>query len=113
MNYTNDNFINDEKAFGLRLARLRECKNISAREMSLALGQNKNYINSIETGKHFPSMASFLYICEYIGITPKEFFDPGFKNLVPTENFENIFRKLTPIQAKHIYQIVHDLVTKD
>jgi len=47
MNYTKDDFINDEKTFGLRLARLRECKNISAREMSLALGQNKNYINAI------------------------------------------------------------------
>ena len=30
----------DEKDFALRLAQLREKKNVSAREMSLAIGQN-------------------------------------------------------------------------
>ena len=52
MNNTDDEII-DEKIFGLRLAKLRQSVDVSAREMSLALGQNKNYINSIETGKTF------------------------------------------------------------
>ena len=52
MNNTDDEII-DEKTFGLRLAKLRQSVDVSAREMSLALGQNKNYINSIETGKTF------------------------------------------------------------
>lgn len=64
-----------ENFFANRLASLREQKNVSAREMSLALGQNSSYINRIENGQAFPSMNSFFYICEYLEITPGDFFD--------------------------------------
>ena len=46
----------------------------SAREMSLALGQNPSYINRIENGKALPSMQGFFSICEYLQITPGDFF---------------------------------------
>ena len=67
----------DEAAFAQRLAVLRQKKNVSAREMSLALGQNESYINRIENCLSFPSMQSFFYICEYLDVSPAEFFDPG------------------------------------
>ena len=60
-----------------RLTQLRMQKNVSARDMSLSLGQANNYINSIENRKALPSMQSFFYICEYLGVTPQEFFDEG------------------------------------
>ena len=60
--------------FSIRLALLRTKMNISARDMSLSLGQNPGYINSIESGKSLPSMAMFFYICDYLHISPKEFF---------------------------------------
>ena len=65
----------DKEAFSYRLTKLRQQKNISARDMSLSLGQNPGYINTIENGKAYPTMANFFYICEYLHITPKEFFD--------------------------------------
>ena len=37
--------------------------------MNLDLGQNRNYIQGITSGKALPSMAQFLNICEYFGIT--------------------------------------------
>lgn len=43
--------------------------------MSLAIGQSKGYIGSLERKHSLPSMTVFLYICEYLGITPKDFFD--------------------------------------
>lgn len=61
--------------FAERLSFLREQKNVSAREMSLALGQNSSYINRIENKLNFPSMTLFFYICEYLEVSPKEFFD--------------------------------------
>ena len=64
-----------EKDFSLRLAKLREEKGVSARDMSLSMGQNPGYINNIESGKSMPSLSSIFYICEYLGITPKDFFD--------------------------------------
>ena len=57
-----------------RITELRIQKNISEYKMSLDLGHSKSYIQSISSGKALPSMSEFLYICEYLGITPKEFF---------------------------------------
>lgn len=65
----------DEQFIKQRIAKLRTDKNISARELSLQLGQSTGYINTIENGKSLPSMSMFLYICEYFKITPQEFFD--------------------------------------
>ena len=64
-----------EDEFPLRLAQLRNKKGVSARDMSLSIGQNPGYINNIESGKAMPSMACFFYICEYLNISPKDFFD--------------------------------------
>ena len=64
-----------EKDFSLRLAKLREEKGVSARDMSPSMGQNPGYINNIESGKSMPSLSGLFYICEYLGITPKDFFD--------------------------------------
>ena len=55
----------DEKEFALRLAKLRQQRGVSARDMSLSIGQNHGYINGIELGKIMPSMTVFFYICEY------------------------------------------------
>ena len=71
----------DEKEFALRLAQLRQKKNVSAREMSLAIGQNAGYINNIESGKSLPSLPGVFYICDYFGITVLSLFD----NLVDKE----------------------------
>ena len=58
-----------------RITELRIQKNISEYKMSLDLGHSKSYIQSISSGKALPSMSEFLYICDYLEITPKEFFD--------------------------------------
>lgn len=69
-----------ENEFYKRIAELRQKKGVSAREMSLAVGQSKGYINNIENGNNFPKMAIFFYICDYLGVTPKEFFDTDNHN---------------------------------
>lgn len=67
--------IDYETFIAARIADLREKKGVSAREMSLAIGQNSSYINRIENGLAFPSMQAFFYICEYLDISPQDFFD--------------------------------------
>ena len=66
-----------EDLFYDRLIKLRAEKGVSAREMSLAIGQSPGYINGLENRNGFPSMQVFFYICEYLGVTPSEFFDNG------------------------------------
>ena len=66
-------FINEQ--FHKRLAELRANTDVSARDMSLSLGQSESYISNIENGHNLPSMSVFFYICDYLKITPQEFFD--------------------------------------
>ena len=64
--------------FGLRLCELRSAKGVSAREMSLALGQGAGYINNLENGHNLPSMKQFFAICTYLEMSPSDFFaHPG------------------------------------
>ena len=53
-----------EEQFSKRLTELRTQKGVSARDMSLSIGQNPGYIRAIESGTAFPTMANFFYICE-------------------------------------------------
>lgn len=100
----------DEKDFSLRLAQLREKKGVSARDMSLSMGQNPGYINNIESGKSMPSLTGIFYICDYLGITPSEFFDMEDQN--PTKLNEIIvnLKRLDDRQLDTISVLVRDLV---
>lgn len=95
--------------FAIRLAQLRELKGVSARDMSLSIGQNAGYINNIETGKAFPSMNSFFYICEYLNITPREFFETEIHNPEKINTLLSSFRKLDDEYQDNIIAIVQGL----
>ena len=100
----------DEKDFSLRLAQLREKKGVSARDMSLSMGQNPGYINNIESGKSMPSLTGIFYICDYLGITPSEFFDMEAQN--PTKLNEIIanLKRLDDRQLDTISMLIRDIV---
>lgn len=93
-----------------RLTQLRLQKSVSAREMSLALGQNSGYISNIEGGKTLPSMTGLFYICEYLDITPCDFFD--FNTQAPKEASEIMWKikKLNAVQLSHVAAIVDDIL---
>ena len=71
----NEDVLNEQQGFARNLSALRVNKGISAREMSLSLGQGPSYINDIENGRALPSISMFFEICEYLKITPLEFFE--------------------------------------
>ena len=62
-----------------RIGVLRTKKNVSEYRMSTDLGHSKSYMQSISSGRSVPSLGEFLYICEYLGVTPKEFFDDSIE----------------------------------
>lgn len=99
-----------EKRFAERLSSLRNQKGISAREMSLAIGQNSSYINHIENSQIMPSMLAFFNICEYLNITPQDFFD--FDNRFPSVNNELLYNlhKLNEEEITSINTIIKSMV---
>ena len=88
---------------------MRIQKGVSARDMSLSLGQSESYINKIENKRTLPSLTGFLYICEYFNLTPQEFFNTDSACPQKTKELAREFEKLTPSQADHVLQIIKDL----
>lgn len=101
-----------EDFFPIRLNSLRTEKGISAIDMSLSLGKNPGYINNIENKKALPSMAMFFCICEFLKVSPRDFFDSSIQN--PQECNEAItnLKKLTPEQLNYISALLKDLTQK-
>ena len=92
-----------------RLTQLRIEKGVSARDMSLSLGQSESYINKIENRRTLPSFSGFLYICDYFGLTPSEFFAENTESPNKTKALLKELEKLTPAQTEHILQVVRDI----
>ena len=101
-----------EKEFSQRLAKLRSQKGVSARDMSLSIGQNPGYINNIESGKAMPSMMCFFYICEYLNISPSEFFDIKSENPEKLNTLVEDLKHLDSKQLENISAIVKDIIGK-
>lgn len=104
--------MNYEEEFSQRLSQLRLQKGVSARDMSLSIGQNAGYINNIENGKALPSMLGFFYICEYLNISPKDFFDTECCNPKKVNTTIDNLKKLTPRQLDIIAILVEELSAK-
>ena len=102
----------EEKDFALRLAQLREKKGVSARDMSLSMGQNPGYINNIESGKSLPSLTRIFYICDYLEVTPSEFFDLESKNPTKLDSIIKDLKHLDDKQLDTISTLVKDLIHK-
>lgn len=98
-----------EEQFCERVTQLRLKKEISARDMSLTLGQSESYINRIESKKMLPSMSVFFNICDYFGITPQEFFSFDEAPDLELIDASNTLRALDPEKRKHIITVIHDL----
>ena len=87
-----------------RITELRLQKGVSEYKMSLDLGHGKNYIRSITCGRTLPSLSELPYICEYLGVTVKEFFDE-------TTNYpiliRDIIRRANTMEAADLEAIIN------
>ena len=90
-----------EDFFIERLISLRNQKNVSAREMSLAIGQNESYINRIEN------------ICEYFQISPMDFFNDGCSYPAKTNKIIEDLNKLNETQLDIIITVINGLLERN
>ena len=95
--------------FSNRIIKLRMAKDVSAQEMSLAISQSKGYVGSLERKHSLPSMSAFLCMCEYLGITPKEFFDDESEHPAIIHEIINNLKGLDEEQLKNINGIAKSL----
>lgn len=96
--YTHEVIDMDDNYVRNKISYLRTKKGISEYKMSLDLGHSKGYMQGISSGRSMPPLSEFLYMCEYLGVTPKEFFD---------EHIEE------PILVNELHELAKNMSEKD
>ena len=99
----------NQEWFSSRLAQLRTERKLSARDLSLSLGQSAGYINKIENQKSLPSMQVFFYLCEYLQISPEEFFDRNITHPLLLNEILAELEKMDTYQLEHLLAITKDI----
>ena len=89
-----------------RYAKIRLAHNISARKLSLELGQSTEYINQIESGKNMPSLDGLLNFCNYFNISVAEFFEESFNFPVEYRGIIDELNKMDAMTVKFIYELL-------
>ena len=100
----------DENFIKNRLTELRMLKGVSARSMSLDIGQSNGYIAAVEAGHNLPSMTVFFYICEYLNISPKEFFDTELAAPAMYQEVMANIKKLNKDQLENLSNFVKSMI---
>lgn len=93
-----------------RITELRIKKGVSEYQMSLDLGHSRSYIQNIASGRSKPSIDEFLYICEYLNITPRDFFDEGVAEPVLIQKAIDGMRQLSDKDLLSLLSIIDRFV---
>jgi len=102
----------DEAFVRSRISQLRIKKGVSEYRMSTDLGHSKSYIQSISSGKSLPSFSEFLFICEYLGVTPVEFFDAGIEDPQPICRLRDLAKQLSQKDLDALLNMAERLADK-
>lgn len=93
--------------FAKRLAALRKNKGVSARDMSISLGQAESYINKLENMRNLPSMSSFFFICKYLNVTPSEFFSTNTASMEQIHKLTEAIDGFSDEQIEHLIGLIN------
>ena len=96
----------------ISIYKLRLKKNVSEYQMSLDLGKNKSYIQSLTSGRSLPTMQSFLDICDYLEVTPQQFFDSELHNLPLIDKATDLMKQLDDEDMLALISMLNRLALK-
>lgn len=92
-----------------RITQLRLDKDVSEYQMSLDLGHSKSYVQGITSGRALPSMSEFISICEYFGITPKDFFNDEIENPVQAQRLLDAAKNLSEADTDLLIALIEKI----
>lgn len=101
---TNPKFVQE------RITELRLARDVSEYKLSKDLGYSKGYIQSISSGKTFPSITALYEICDYFDITPREFFDDG--SPADSELAHDLINEIRTLPVEEQYFLYHFLLAR-
>ena len=89
-----------------RLTELRIQKGVSEYQMSLDMGHSRSYIQNITSGHSKPSLVEFLYMCEYLEVSPSAFFDEEIDHPILVQQILEGVRQMGEDELKAVLGIV-------
>ena len=89
-----------------RIANLRLSKGLSARKLSLELGQGENYIAHIENRQSNISIENLEAVCEYFQISLSDFFDTNTEYPLQYKELIEELNKLDSIELAKVIEMV-------
>ena len=95
-----------EKFVRDRITQLRLKKGVSEYQMSYDLGHSRSYVYNISSGKSLPPLKEFFAICEYFGITPREFFDDEMRQPKAVDGLKSLDDSDVLMILSHINRLV-------
>ena len=100
----------DAKFIRDRITQLRMQKSVSEYKMSYDLWHSRSYIYNISSGKSLPPMAEFLEICNYLGVTPSDFFNDSNENPILVQSAIEEIKKLDDDDLMLVIGNLHRLI---
>lgn len=96
-----------------RITDLRIRKGVSEYKMSLDLGHSRSYIQNIASGRSKPSVDELLYICHYLNVTPRDFFDGGMEEPILIQKALDGMRALSDRDLLLLLSVIERLKGKN
>ena len=71
-----------------------------------------SYIQSLTSGRSLPTMQSFLDICDYLEVTPQQFFDSELHNLPLIDKATDLMKQLDDEDMLALISMLNRLALK-
>ena len=95
-----------------RIEYFRKKEKISARQLSLQLGNDKSYVSRMESGEFNLTISKLLEILQILNVTPEEFFAKNYDSFNEDLKLEIKFIDLSFNDKQIIKQLIERLKTK-
>ena len=89
-----------------KITELRIKRGLSAYELSYQLGHSKNYIHNIVSGYSQTTVNELLYIIDFFGMTPRDFFDEEYEYADPVLA-KNIIDAMRGMSKENLVSLAH------
>lgn len=90
---------------GKKIAVIRKSRNVSAKELSIAIGKKSDYVQRVEKGYFKPSTGPFFDICEHLDFSPTILLNTNLEQL---ENYLEFSLKMENLDENKRKKVMDD-----
>ena len=102
----------DQSEIGLYIKRKRFERGLTQQDIADHLNVSVKSVSRWENGVNMPSMTAFFYICDFLHVTPEEFFSYETPNPLKTRDTYDLFCQLNDRQHDLVQSLIIEITRK-